>query len=77
MSLYTVTCRGALRTKSGPVSTGGDVEMSDAEANSLPPGSVALKAQTAPALPSASPIPAPVAPPSPPEPLKGRKGNKP
>lgn len=44
MSTYTVTCRGGLLTKAGLLPMGASVEMSEKDANSLPGGTVALKA---------------------------------
>jgi len=40
MPLYYVTCNGSLILKSGPVARGGEVEMSEAEALTLPLGTV-------------------------------------
>lgn len=43
MPLYIVTCRGSLFSRAGSVATGGEVEMSAADAASLPTGTVSLK----------------------------------
>lgn len=61
--LYVVTCNGSLVLKSGPVATGGEVEMSEAEALSLPLGTVSRVERKAvvllPPPPPAAPFPSP------------------
>lgn len=75
MPLFIVTCNGSLITKSGPIAKGGEVEMSESDAKSLPLGTVARKA-IAPTS-SAPLVESPSLPSLAVEAPRGRKGNKP
>lgn len=73
MPRYTITTRGGLLSRTGVAPQGSVVEMSAAEAASLPPGTVELVLE-APVLP---PPPVPTSAPTTTEaPKTGRKGTK-
>ena len=72
MPRYTITTRGGLLSRTGVAPQGSVVEMSAAEAASLPPGTVELVLE-APVLPPPVPTSAPTTTEAP---KTGRKGTK-